>query len=163
MADVLRGTINILVAKDDGTGNPLYKPIYPKTSIDQIENFTQVLDQHLDTKVNAIPNATDTERGLVIVGPNITNSAGVISITKADIESALGFTPMSQEEMASTALNAQTANTLAEPRTIDGVSFNGSSNIAHFGVCSTAASLYSVQVLLLLLLLRQIIQLKILL
>ena len=140
MADVLRGTINILVAKDDGTGNPLYKPIYPKTSIDQIENFTQVLDQHLDTKVNAIPNATDTERGLVIVGPNITNSAGVISITKADIESALGFTPMSQEEMASTALNAQTANTLAEPRTIDGVSFNGSSNIAHFGVCSTAAS-----------------------
>lgn len=140
MADVLHGTINILVAKDDGTGNPLYKPIYPKTSINQIENFTEVLDQRLDTKVNAIPNATDTERGLVVIGPNITNSAGVISITKADIESALGFTPMSQAEMASAALNAQTADTLAEPRTIDGVAFNGSSNIAHFGICSTAAS-----------------------
>jgi len=36
--------------------------------------------------------------------------------------------------------NAGTATTLETARTIDGVSFNGSANITHFGECSTAAA-----------------------
>ena len=36
--------------------------------------------------------------------------------------------------------NAGTATTLATSRTIDGVDFNGSANITHYGECSTAAS-----------------------
>ena len=36
--------------------------------------------------------------------------------------------------------NAGTATRLATARTIDGVSFNGSANITHFGTCSTAAA-----------------------
>ena len=36
--------------------------------------------------------------------------------------------------------NAGTATTLKTARTIDGVSFNGSANITHFGTCSTAAN-----------------------
>lgn len=35
--------------------------------------------------------------------------------------------------------NAGTATKLATARTIDGVSFNGSANIIHYGTCSTAA------------------------
>ena len=35
--------------------------------------------------------------------------------------------------------NAGSATKLATPRTIDGVSFNGTSNITHYGTCSTAA------------------------
>ena len=35
--------------------------------------------------------------------------------------------------------NASTATTLQTARTIDGVSFNGSANIIHYGTCSTAA------------------------
>lgn len=36
--------------------------------------------------------------------------------------------------------NAGTATTLATARTVDGVSFNGSANITHYGTCSTAAA-----------------------
>ena len=35
--------------------------------------------------------------------------------------------------------NAGSATKLATPRTIDGVSFNGTANITHYGTCSTAA------------------------
>ena len=35
---------------------------------------------------------------------------------------------------------ANTAKTLATARTVDGVSFNGSANITHYGTCSTAAA-----------------------
>ena len=36
--------------------------------------------------------------------------------------------------------NATTATTLKTARTIDGISFNGSANITHYGTCSTAAA-----------------------
>lgn len=36
--------------------------------------------------------------------------------------------------------NATTATTLATTRTIDGINFNGSTNIVHYGTCSTAAA-----------------------
>lgn len=36
--------------------------------------------------------------------------------------------------------NATTATTLKNTRTIDGVNFNGSANITHYGICSTAAA-----------------------
>lgn len=36
--------------------------------------------------------------------------------------------------------NANTATALATSRTIDGVSFNGSANVIHYGTCSTTAS-----------------------
>lgn len=36
--------------------------------------------------------------------------------------------------------NAGSATKLATPRTVDGVSFNGTANITHYGTCSTAAA-----------------------
>lgn len=39
------------------------------------------------------PAATDSVLGLVKVGSNITNSSGTISLTKANVTSALGYTP----------------------------------------------------------------------
>lgn len=36
--------------------------------------------------------------------------------------------------------NAGSATRLATPRTVDGVSFNGTANITHYGTCSTAAA-----------------------
>ena len=41
----------------------------------------------------SLPNATGTTKGGVIVGSNITVSSGTISLTKANITAALGYTP----------------------------------------------------------------------
>ena len=41
----------------------------------------------------SLPTATDTVLGGVKVGSNITNSSGTISLTKANVTSALGYTP----------------------------------------------------------------------
>ena len=44
-----------------------------------------------------LPAATSTVRGGVTVGSNITNNSGAISLTKANVTSALGYTPPTQD------------------------------------------------------------------
>ena len=43
----------------------------------------------------SLPAATASALGGVVIGSNITNSAGLISVTGANVKSALGFTPLS--------------------------------------------------------------------
>lgn len=54
--------------------------------------------------------------------------------TQGKINSVLGLTATSYGG------NAASATKLATARTVDGVSFDGSANITHYGVCSTAAA-----------------------
>ena len=60
-----------------------------------------------------------------------------------DIKSKLGVNVYSNDAIgtisANLSGNATSAGKLSTARTIDGVSFNGSANITHYGVCSTAA------------------------
>ena len=55
-------------------------------------------------------------------------------ITSSNVTTALGFTPLKSTD------NISSATKLQNSRTIDGVNFNGSANIVHFGTCSTTAS-----------------------
>lgn len=53
-----------------------------------------------------LPNATASTLGGVKVGSNITVSSGVISINKANVTTALGYTPMTPTEVSTAIQNA---------------------------------------------------------
>ena len=72
--------------------------IYPLTSLDAVYySDNQTAKQYIDAKADessyTLPAATSSTLGGVKVGSNITNSSGTISITKANVTSALGYTP----------------------------------------------------------------------
>ena len=78
-----------------------------------------------------LPAATSSTLGGVKIGSNITNSSGTISLTKANVTNALGYTPLS------TSGTAANATKLATPRTITltgdatgSVSFDGSKDVS---------------------------------
>ena len=138
MADsYIKGTINVLKSTDS-YGNSQYIKLYPQTIPEQVVGLTDLVDTQIDAKIADIPNASASERGLVLTGANITNNSGVISLTKNNITAALGFTPVAEGTTVNNAAEALTANTLTTARTIDGVSFNGSQAISHYATCSTA-------------------------
>ena len=65
----------------------------------------------------SLPTATDSVLGGVKVGSNLTNSNGTISLTKANVTAALGYTPPTQDtnttydNMSATELSTGTATT----------------------------------------------------
>ena len=72
--------------------------IYPLTSLDAVYySDNQTAKQYIDAKADessyTLPAATSSTLGGIKVGSNITNSSGTISITKANVTSALGYTP----------------------------------------------------------------------
>lgn len=78
-------------------------------------------------------NVTKSDVGL----GNVENKSSATirgEITSSNVTTALGFTPLKSTDNVSSATKLQTS------RTIDGVNFDGSNNIVHFGTCSTAAS-----------------------
>ncbi len=58
-----------------------------------------------------LPAATGAVLGGVIVGANITNTSGTISLTGANVTAALGYTPLSAANNLSDLANAATART----------------------------------------------------
>lgn len=69
-----------------------------------------------------LPAATSTTLGGVKVGSNITNSDGLISLTKANVVAALGYTPPTKDTTYTTA--TQSANGLlsaADKKKLDGI------------------------------------------
>ena len=50
----IKGVLNILAGYDN-LGNPVYASIYPKSTIDQIENLAQHIEDRIDTKISEIP------------------------------------------------------------------------------------------------------------
>lgn len=67
---------------------------------------------------------------------NATNSNTASTIVKRDSSGNFSAGTIT----AALSGNATTATTLATSRTIDGINFNGSTNIVHYGTCSTAAA-----------------------
>lgn len=124
-------------------------------------------DAKFTDTVYSLPTASSSVLGGIKVGSNITLSSGVISLTKANVTSALGYTPPTTNTNTtytfangngsftvtpsggssqtvsigkpSAAGTADRAGTLSTARSIDGVNFNGSTNITHYGTCSTEA------------------------
>ena len=83
------------------------------------------------TKLDGITTSADS----VSFSANATsgNKVGTITINGT-------ATTMYSPTQTSVSGNAGSATKLATARTIDGVSFNGSANITHYGTCSTAAA-----------------------
>lgn len=102
------GTANALGTNAGATTQPVYfsggKPVVcgftVETSVPKGAKFT-------DT-IYTLPTATDSVLGGVKTGANITNSSGTISITKANVVAALGYTPPT----ANTTYGAGNATTL---------------------------------------------------
>lgn len=58
----------------------------------------------------ALPAASASALGGVKTGANITNSGGVISVTKANVTAALGYTPPTKDVATTSALNGPPSN-----------------------------------------------------
>lgn len=90
-----------------------------------------------------LPTASTSNKGVVKIGSNISVNSGTISITKANVETALGFTPLSSATKYALSDNiggdALAAKKLASTISINGMSFDGSTSISNYGVCGTAA------------------------
>lgn len=87
-------------ATQDGSGNTITSTYATKTAATQSAAGLMSADDK--TKLDGIatgankyslPNATSSTLGGVKIGSNITVSSGTISLTKADVTSALGYTP----------------------------------------------------------------------
>ena len=129
--NVLRGTIHILVDNSDPL-NKVFKPIYPKTVADQIED----LDEAIESKIQEIPVASSSTFGLAKIGNNISCIDGIVSLTSENIISALGFTPVTATDKIN---SANIADKLASTVNIDGFSFNGTNDINRYVACTTAS------------------------
>lgn len=75
---------------------------------------------------NSLPTATSSVLGGVKIGSNITVSSGTISLTSANVTSALGFTPAKTSDIPK--IPAALPNPYA--LTINGTSYTGSSAVA---------------------------------
>ena len=78
-----------------------------------------------------IANLTESEERAASSIRGIALSGRTVVLTKGD---------GSEETLQASSLIAGKADALAAARTIDGVSFNGTENISHYGECSTAAA-----------------------
>lgn len=83
-----------------------------------------------------LKNALTVEKGAEVKGD--LTVGGDVKITGAT--TATGLITASGGVKGNLTGNADTATQLKTARTIDGVSFNGTANITHFGTCSTAAA-----------------------
>lgn len=72
---------------------------------------------------DSLPTATSSVLGGVKIGSNITVSSGTISLTSANVTSALGFTPISSNEIPAALPNPYAL-------TINGTSYTGSSAVS---------------------------------
>ena len=87
----------------DLSGRPTIPSVYNSTITIKQNGTTKgafSLNQYLDTEIDldggseyTLPAATSSTLGGVKVGSNITNSSGTISLTKANVTAALGYTP----------------------------------------------------------------------
>ena len=125
----VKAYLNLNIGVDD-KGNTIYATVYPKTSADQVLNLNDVIKE----EINNTELATKTNKGPVIIGDNITISDdNKINITANDIIAALNYIPAS----TNSSLAANEANKLVNARTIQGVKFDGSTDIINYAICET--------------------------
>ena len=89
-----------------------------------------------DTKVTQTVK-TDNANYPLLLAPS---GQTATTTTTACFDSGVTLNPSTNTITANVSGNAGKATKLATARTIDGVSFDGSANITHYGTCSTAAA-----------------------
>ena len=101
----------------------------------KVNNHTVEIDVPANAKftdtVYTLPAATSSTLGGVKIGSNITNSSGTISLTKANVTAALGYTPPTTNTTYDTA--TQSANGLMssnDKKKLDGIA-NGANAYSH--------------------------------
>lgn len=94
------------------------------------------VDTNTDTKVTQTAVTDNANYPLLLVPSGQTAT----TTTTACFDSGVTLNPSTNVINAHISGNAGTASELATARTIDGVSFDGSANITHYGTCSTAAA-----------------------
>ena len=114
------------------------------TTYDQSLTYNPLNGTLKSNEIN-VNTIKDNGIGLTIKNDNTTNTSNdfiCIESTngQVDIRSKSGFNILDNKGRIST-ITANLTGKLTTPRYIDGVSFDGSANITHYGVCSTAASL----------------------
>ena len=104
--------------------------INPSTTSDSVTHSTNGMP--LDEELSRIWNSINDKLSRVVNSVNA--RTGVVVLTAEDV--GLG----NVDNTADANKSVSSAATLTTARTIDGVSFNGSANIIHYGACSTAAA-----------------------
>lgn len=125
----VKGCLNVNIGIDE-QGNPVFASVFPQTSYDQIVGLTEFTR----TEINNMSAATDAIKGVVTIGDNISVDQGKISITTDNIRTALGYRPA---KMGSIENSALAADKLTDGRAIQGVIFDGTSNIHNYAICSS--------------------------
>lgn len=92
-------------------------------------NINKITVDGIEYKITIPSGLTEEEQA------QIRENIGAISSAEADVVRDGTYPDMT----VGNATKAQNADTLANARAIDGVSFNGSAAITHYGVCSTAS------------------------
>lgn len=114
-----------------GTGNAITAASYDAST----RKLTLTKDATYNNYTYTLPNATSSTLGGVKVGSNITVSSGTISLTKANVVAALGYTPPTSD--TNTTYSAGTGLSLSS------TTFNHSNSVTAktaYGSTSTAAS-----------------------
>lgn len=132
----IKGVLNILAGYDN-LGNPVYASIYPKSTIDQIENLAQHIEDRIDTKISEIPLTAKDINGTIKIGDNISVVNGVAYLQKTDIFGALGYVPVPRGSLEDSTIHA---DKLTNAQVIRGVKFDGSKAIINYGICQTGAN-----------------------
>ena len=116
------------------------------------DNLTYTATSHggAPTLDFTLPTTSKNIKGVVKIGDNISVDAGSISITKANVEAALGFTPL--DSTTKYALSdtiggdALVAKKLATTIDINGIEFDGTNSVNNYGICSTGAAVAAKEV-----------------
>lgn len=118
-----------------GSGNLLWKGVRVATTDDLPSNVSTstagLMTANDKKKLDGITDSADS----VSFVQSATSGNKVGTITINDVDTVL-YSPT----QSSVSGNAGTATTLKTARAIDGVNFNGSTAITHYGTCSTAAA-----------------------
>ena len=94
-------------------GNSISMPAF---SVDSAGRITSAEEKSFN--LPTIADASNSAKGVVQVGNNITVNDGTISLSKENVTSALGYTPYNQDDLAGTLGNYKTKQTaVASPTT----------------------------------------------
>ena len=102
-------------------------------AFEQIKKSLQRAKSYTSNKISELADAT------VAAIEEMENKKANTSHNHAASNITSGTLPIARGGTGNTTGNAATATKLQTARTIDGVPFNGTTNIVHFGVCDTAA------------------------
>lgn len=110
----------------DGSSNVSINSTLANIDASKITSGTLNADRLPEIPISKIPAATSSVLGGVKIGSNITVSSGTISLSKANVTSALGYTPANTSDIPKIPIALPNPQAL----TINGTSYTGSSAVS---------------------------------